>query len=258
MNETDPNANISQEQKDAEAAILAALPKDENGRVKVAELQPEQAAVYYKNKADDSARGFDEYKKGEEARLAEAVEKGKKLAAEHSQPTLTEEEIAKKVPGYADLTERDKILIKSTMAPVLENVNALSAQVTKLLEANADVEEAKAFERDFGTLTTKDEYKVLADKKDAIKALAYKPENAHTPLDVLMDSYIFRNGLHKEDKQTPPKPKEGLETSTPTRVTIPKNGEFTPEEAAHLRLNNFAKYRELLTTGKLKIVEKKA
>jgi hypothetical protein len=256
MNETDPNAQVSQEQKDAEAAILAALPKDENGRVKLAELTPEQGMVYYKNKADDSARGFDDYKKGEETRLAEAIEKGKKLAAEHSQPTLTEEEIAKRVPGYADLTDRDKILIKSTMAPVLENVNALGAQVKKLLEANVDAEEAKAFETDFGTLTTKDEYKVLADKKDAIKALAYKPENANTPLDVLMDSYIFRNGLHKEPA-APPKPKEGLETTTPTRTTIPKNGEFTAAEAANLRVNNFALYRELLTKGKLKIVEKK-
>lgn len=254
--QTDPTPG-SQEQKPTEAEILANLPKDENGRVKESELTPEQGLAYWKDKADNSARGFEEYKKGEAERLAAAEEKGKKTATPApNQPTLTEAELAAKVPGYADLTERDKTIIKAAVAPLLDNVTKLAEQVGKLTEARADEEEAKAFEKDFSTLTSNDTYKVLADKKAEIKALAYKPENANTPLDVLMDSYIFRNGLHKEPV-APPKPKEGLEAGQPTRVTIPKSGEFTPEEAAALRVTNFALYRDLLTKGKLKIVEKK-
>lgn len=237
---------------DAELAIFAELPKKEDGKTFDLEaMDAEQRALFYKDRAEASTAGFNKYKGEKDTEVSDL--KGKLEKAEKSPKggtALTEEELEEQVPGYGALSEREKDLVKNTIAPFAKNVSGLQSQVEKLLDQ-------QRFKEEFNTLIADPEYKVLAKHRDAFKTFAYKDENLNTPMSVLADSYIYKNKLtdkKDEGEETEEEKAErlGLEDGTggSHRHTPPKTG-MTAAELAKLRTSDPKRYNRLARQGKL-------
>ncbi len=243
---------------DAELAIFADLPKKEDGKsYDIESMDAEQRALYYKDRAEASTQGFNKFKTEKETEvgtLKTELEKAKKgPEGDGGKRTLTEEELEAQIPGYGGLSEKERELVKNTIAPFAKNMTALEGQVAKLLDQ-------QRFKEEFNTLITDPEYKILAKHKDAFKVFAYKDENLNTPMSVLADSYIFKNKLadgkgNDGDEDETPEEKAarlGLEDGTggDTRHTQPKTG-MTAEELGKLRTTDPKRYNRLARQKKL-------
>jgi len=234
---------------DAELEIFANLPKKDNGKdFDLESMDAEQRALYYKDRAEASTNGFNKFKTEKDTEistLSKSLEEAKK-GNDGGRRTLTEEELEKQIPGYGGLSDREKDLVKNTIAPFAKNVNALEGQVAKLLDQ-------ERFKEEFNDLVSKDEYKVLAKHKDAFKKFAYQDENLNTPMALLADSYIFRNKL-STDNETPEqkREREGLEAGNGggSNHNAPKT-EMNATELSNLRTSDPKRYNRLAREHKL-------
>lgn len=237
---------------DAELEIFAKLPKKENGKdFDLESMDAEQRALYYKDRAEASTNGFNKFKTDKDteiSKLNKDLEEAKKDKGNNGgQRTLTEEELEAQIPGYGGLSEREKDLVKNTIAPFAKNVNALEGQVSKLLDQ-------ERFKEEFNDLTSQDEYKVLAKHKDAFKKFAYQDENLNTPMSILADSYIYKNKLEggSGESEEQKREREGLENGNGggSNHNAPKNG-MTATELAKLRTSDPKRYNRLAKEHKL-------
>ncbi len=242
---------------DAELEVFADLPKKEDGKTyDVESMDAEQRALYYKDRAEASTAGFNKFKTEKDTEIGklntdlEEAKKGKGAGGQHA---LTEEELEAQIPGYGGLSDKERDLVKNTIAPFAKNMSALQGEVAKLLDQ-------ERFKEEFNTLVEDPEYKVLAKHKDAFKKFAYKDENLNTPMSVLADSYIYKNKLTStkdediDPNETPEEKAErlGLEDGTggDHRHTQPKTG-MTTEELAKLRTTDPKRYNRLARQKKL-------
>lgn len=238
---------------ESELEAYANLPKKEDGKTfDLESMDAEQKALFYKDRAEASTHGFNSYKNEKDAEIGklskdlEALKKGGAGQDPNKGRTLTEEELEDVVPGYAGLSEREKDLVKSTIAPFAKNVNALQGQVAKLLDK-------QRFNEELTELLATPEYNVLLKHKDAFKKYAYQDENLNTPLTVLADAYIYKNKLVDEEdpNNDEHKDRKGLEGGAGGyRKTPPKTG-LTQEELQKLRTTDPRRYNRLAKEGKL-------
>lgn len=238
---------------DSELEAYANLPKKEDGKsFDLEAMDAEQRALYYKDRADAQTHGFNKFKEEKEAEIGTLktdLDKFKNAKGDEKDPTkgrtLTEEELEDVVPGYAGLSEREKDLVKSTIAPFAKNVSALQGQVAKLLDQ-------QRFNEELTELLATPEYKVLLKHKDAFKKYAYQDENLNTPLTVLADAYIYKNKLVEEEDPNKDDPtRKGLEDGAGgDRKTPPKQG-LTNAELQKLRTTDPRRYNRLAKEGKL-------
>lgn len=250
---------------DAELEVFANLPKKEDGKTfDLESMDAEQRALYYKDRAEASTAGFNKFKTEKDTEvttLKTELETAKKGGPENKGTrTLTEEELEAQIPGYGGLSDREKDLVKNTIAPFAKNMTALESQVAKLLDQ-------QRFKEEFNALIADPEYKVLAKHRDAFKVFAYKDENLNTPMAVLADSYIYKNKLttatkpkdgEEDDEEDPNETPEekairlGLEDGTggDHRHTPPKTG-MTAAELTKLRTTDPRRYNRLARQKKL-------
>lgn len=232
---------------DSELVAYADLPKKEDGKTfNLEAMDAEQRALYYKDRAEAQTHGFNKFKteketevgtlkKQLEAKGDEDPNKGKR--------TLTEEELEDVVPGYAGLSEREKDLVKSTIAPFAKNVSALQGQVAKLLDQ-------ERFKEEINTLLADPKYKVLLKHKDEFKKFAYQDENLNTPLKTLANSYIYENELKEEDEPEH-KDRKGLEDGAGGGDKAPTKKHLTSEELAKIRTTDPRRYARMAKNGQI-------
>src|SRR5690606_7400791 len=149
-----------------------------------------------------------------------------------------EEELEDVVPGYAGLSEREKDLVKSTIAPFAKNVSALQGQVAKLLDQ-------ERFKEEINTLLADPKYKVLQKHKDDFKKFAYQDENLNTPLKTLANSYIYENELKEEDETPEAKERKGLEDGAGGGDKVPVKKHLSSEELAKIRTTDPRRYARM-------------
>ncbi len=236
---------------DAELTAYADLPKKEDGKTfDLAAMDAEQRALFYKDRAEAQTHGFNKFKTEKDTEVGklktdlELAKKGN--GGDGKGRTLTEEELEDVVPGYAGLSEREKDLVKSTIAPFAKNVSALSGQVAKLLDQ-------QRFGEELTELLADPKYKVLIKHKDAFKKFAYTDEHLNTPLRTLANSYIYENGLKEEPEETEEEKAErlGLETGGGSGGKVREKDEYTAEELAKIRTTDPRRYNRIAKAGKL-------
>lgn len=236
---------------DAELTTYADLPKKEDGKTFDLEaMDAEQRALYHKDRAEAQTHGFNKYKTDKDVEIAnlkkDLEKKGGEGDGKNKGRTLTEEELEDVVPGYAGLSEREKDLVKSTIAPFAKNVSALSGQVAKLLDQ-------QRFGEELTDLLADPKYKVLIKHKEAFKKFAYTDEHLNTPLKTLANSYIYENDLKDEPEETPEEKAErlGLEDGGGSGGKVPVKEGYTAEELAKIRTTDPRRYNRLAKAGKI-------
>lgn len=161
---------------------------------------------------------------------------------------LTDEELAKTIPGFANMSEGEKLLVRD----IKSTVKALA----KMQEFMAELHDERQFGKDLKALTGKEEWKKIAELSEEFKEFAYKKENLKTPLETLAAAFLHTKGVATEKK--PEKPdRTGLEGggSGNGEEKDVRNKGYTADEAAHLRKSDPKKYAQLSREGKLKIRE---
>lgn len=236
---------------ESELAVYAELPKKEDGKTfDLENMDAEQKALYYKDRAEASTHGFNKFKTEKEAEIGTLKTDLQKAKEKPEDPnkgrTLTEEELENAVPGYAGLSEREKELVKSTIAPFAKNVNQLSGQVAKLLDQ-------QRFGEELTELLADPKYSVLIKHKDAFKKFAYQDENLNTPLKVLANSYIYENELKPEANpdDDEEKNRKGLEDGGGSGGNKPPKTGLSTEELAKIRTSDPRRYARMAKEKKL-------
>lgn len=232
---------------DSELVAYAELPKKEDGKTfDLESMDAEQRALYYKDRAEAQASGFNKYKDvtdKEVTKLKQDLEaKGK--VEQPKGKTLTEEELEDLVPGYEGLSQSEKNLITQTIAPFAKNVTALQNQVSKLLDQDR-------FKEELRSLLADPKYKVLVKHKEAFKVFAYQDENLNTPLKTLANSYIYENELKEEDEPTDDDKRKGLEGGGGGSGNLPPKTGMTSTELLKLRTTDPRRYNRLARDKKL-------
>lgn len=232
---------------DSELVAYAELPKKENGKdFDLEAMDAEQRALYYKDRAEAQAAGFNKFKTEKEAevgKLKKDLEAKGDEDPNKGKRTLTEEELEDVVPGYAGLSEREKDLVKSTIAPFAKNVNALQSQVAKLLDQ-------ERFKEELNDLFADPKYKVLLKHKDEFKKYAYQDENLNTPLKTLANAYIYENELKDEDEPEH-KDRKGLEDGTGGGDKNPQKKTLSSTELAKIRTTDPRRYARMARSGQI-------
>lgn len=176
-------------------------------------------------------------------------------AVRGEQPTqpnvpLTDEQLTAAIPGFANLSEAEKNIIRDTKATV--------KQMAELKNLVAELYDEREFKKQMKDLTGKEQWKAISEHSDEFKEYAYKQENLTVPLETLAASFLYQKGLASkpaEQKPTPP-PAAGLEPGSGGG----KQGDgkttadgYTAEELANIRQTDPKKYAQLAREGKLKL-----
>lgn len=159
---------------------------------------------------------------------------------------LTDEQLSKAIPGFANLTEQEKVLIRDTKATV--------KQIAELKSFVAEIYDEREYGKQFKALTSKEQWKQVAEHAEEFKEYAYKPENLQTPLETLAASFLYTKGLASKPKPTPPAP-TGLEPGSGGGKGDGKTDKdgFSAEELATIRTTDPKRYANLAKSGKLKL-----
>lgn len=255
----------TQADKDTEETTDTTAQNSEGGDKKK-ENEGDDKDVDYKKKFSDSSteaqRMLDLFKslgidpktgkpitKTEPDKPAEGTDKlpvrGEKV--EEASIPLTDEEISKAIPGFENLTEPEKAIIRDTKATV--------KKIAALEKIVAEIHDEKVFNKEFKDLVKKEEWKKLSDLSEEFKEFAYKDENLEVPLATLAAAFLHSKGSGKtKTEKTPP---EGIEKGGgggKEATDHNKRGEgFTAEEAATIRKTDPKRYSKLIREGKLKI-----
>lgn len=237
MNPTDPIFN---------GQDFADFPRDEKGAVKIDELTAEQKAQYWQARANQQTSGHNKYKEDTDKKIAE-LQKERDEALKNHKPNddknLSNAELEDLVPGFSELTPREKQLLKDTIKPIVDNQAKMAQEVAKILDK-------ERFANEIDALLEKDEYKVIAKHQAAFKKYAYQDENLNVPLDVLADSFIVRNKLNVTEVPEPNR--QGLEGGHNGGGAPVKKDGYTAEEIREIRTKDPKRYIELIRSGKLK------
>lgn len=159
---------------------------------------------------------------------------------------LTDEQLSAAIPGFANLTESEKNLIRDTKSTV--------KQINELTNLVAELYDEREYGKQFKALTSKEQWKKIAEHAEEFKEFAYKNENLKTSLETLAGSFLYQKGLAPKPKEEKPQP-NGLEPGSGGGKQ-PSNSEkdgFTAEELANLRRTDPKKYAKLAQQGKLKL-----
>lgn len=163
------------------------------------------------------------------------------------QPTvpLTEEQLKTTIPGFENLTDSEKELIRDTKATV--------KQIAELKNLVAELYDEREYGKQFKTLSSKPEWKTLAEHSEEFKEYAYKSENLQVPMETLAASFLYKKGLGNKPKEVKPQP-TGLEPGSGggKQGKSDQDG-YTLEEMNRLRISNPKKYMQLARSGKLKL-----
>ncbi len=179
------------------------------------------------------------------------AEEPTRLAVRGEQPQqpnipLTDEQLTAAIPGFANLTDSEKALIRDTKSTV--------KQISELKNLVAELYDEREYNKQFKALVGKEQWKSIAEHAEEFKEYAYKNENLQTPLETLAASFLYTKGL--SDKQKEPKPQPtGLEPGSgggKGEGKTDKDG-YTAEEIANIRTTDPKKYAQLAQSGKLKI-----
>lgn len=159
---------------------------------------------------------------------------------------LTDDQLSKAIPGFANLTEQEKVLIRDTKATV--------KQIAELKNFVAEIYDEREYGKQFKTLTSKEQWKPIAEHAEEFKEYAYKPENLQTPMETLAASFLYNKGLASKPKPTPPAP-SGLEPGSGGGKGDGKTDKdgFSAEELATIRTTDPKRYANLAKSGKLKL-----
>ena len=164
------------------------------------------------------------------------------------QAPLTDTQLKTVIPGFENMSEDEK--------NVLRNVKTTAKELAEMKNLVAEINDERQYAKDFKALTSKEEWKKLAEHADEFKEEAYKTENLQTPLETLAASFLYRKGLSNKPAEKPPAPK-GIEPGT----NGAKGGspivddEMTPEQASELRKTDPRRYNALVRSKKLTIRE---
>lgn len=171
-------------------------------------------------------------------------------AVRGEQPTqpqipLTDEQLATAIPGFANLSEQEKSLIRDTKSTV-KQINELKNLVSELYDE-------REFKKQFKGLTGKDEWKAINDHADEFKEFAYKQENLTVPLETLAASFLYTKGLATKPAAPKPTPK-GVEPGSGGGKTGKTDTDgYTAEEMSQIRKTDPKRYAQLARDGKLNI-----
>lgn len=163
---------------------------------------------------------------------------------EHSQ--LTDAEISKAIPGFANMSEGEK--------EVIRNAKGMATKVANLEKLVAEMADERQFNKDFKSLTGKEEFKSIADMRGEFEEFAYNEDNVGIKnIETVAKIFLADKGLNKTETQKE-EPRPGLEPGGGSK-TPKKTGttEYTAEEAAKMRKEQPRKYNKLVSEGKLKI-----
>jgi hypothetical protein len=157
---------------------------------------------------------------------------------------LTEDQLKASIPGFENLTESEKVIIRDTKATV--------KQIAKLQNLVAELYDEREYGKQFKSLLSKPEWKALSDHSDEFKDYAYKSENLQVPMETLAASFLYQKGLANKPKETKPQP-TGLEPGSGggKQGKSDQDG-YSLEEMNRLRTTNPKKYMQLARSGKLK------
>lgn len=254
--ETPANGTEAQEEEE-EAEKQKTTPPAESG-------QEDEAEIDYKVKFSASSK--------EAQRLLEVLkangidpETGKPIAGapnteeEAEKPTipvrgeqpaqpeipLTDEQLTKAIPGFANLTEQEKAIIRDTKTTA-KNIVQLTNLVTELYDE-------RMYNKEFKDLSSKKEWAKLAEFAEEFKEYAYKPEHLKVKMEVLAASFLYGKGT-KTDKQKPA-PATGVEPGSgggKSKNSGHADG-YTADEMAEIRRTDPRRYNQLARDGKLKL-----
>lgn len=208
-------------------------------------LQPEEEEDFRHFQEIKKTTGFTKFSESakEAIRLAQIVATP---PAPMADATLSDEELKRLDPNYEFMDEKEKSDFKEKIA---------TKKRLMVLEAK------EMWREDFKRLP--ETVRSAINKKggeEAFKAFSILPENLGVKnLATLAKAFIF-DEQSLENKPTPPKPKNpGLETPSggDRKPSDMPAGSMTSEQASQLRQNDPRRYNELVSTGRLKIVDKK-
>lgn len=165
-----------------------------------------------------------------------------------TQAPLTDEQLAQAIPGFHNLTEVEKTMLRDTKA----TVNRLS----KMQDLVTEMYDEKAHKKQFAELVAKDQFKALSEHAEEFNELAYKNENLKVPLETLAGNFLYQKGLATKPAEKPAKPApSGVEPSSGGGKEGAGKTEagFTSEEMATIRKTDPKRYAKLAREGKIKI-----
>lgn len=254
--ETPANGTEEQENEE-EAEKPKTTPPAESG-------QEDEAEIDYKVKFSASskeaqrllevlkANGIDPETGKPMAGAPSAEEEAEKPAIQvrGEQPTqpeipLTDEQLTKAIPGFANLTEGEKDVIRNTKTTA-KNIVHLTNLVTEMYDE-------RVYNKEFKDLSGKKEWARLAEFAEEFKEYAYKPENLKVKLETLAASFLYGKGTKVEKPK--PTPASGLEPGSgggKSKNSGNADG-YTADEMAEIRRTDPRRYNQLARDGKLKL-----
>ena len=158
---------------------------------------------------------------------------------------LTDEQLSQAIPGFHNLSEVEKNMLRDTKATV--------KSIAQMQNMVAEIYDERVYTQQFTDLIAKDEFKAIGEHADEFKKLAYQKENIQVPLETLAASFLYSKSLGAKPKAPEPPPPTGLEPgSGGGKDGLAKTDEgYTAEEAAHIRKTDPKRYAKLAREGKL-------
>lgn len=167
-------------------------------------------------------------------------------APQYEAPVLTDEELSKAIPGFANMSEGEKALLRD-----IKGTTKIIASMQRVL---AEIVDEREYNKGFTGLTKKEEWKKIAEFADEFKEFAYTKDNLKVPLETLAASFLYKKGLGTQKPEEKPAP-SGVESGGAGKGEEKgtKDEGFTADEAAEIRRNDPKRYQQLVRSGKMKI-----
>lgn len=165
------------------------------------------------------------------------------------QAPLTDDQLAQAIPGFHNLSEAEKTMLRDTKATV-KQMAAMQKLVTEMYDE-------RMYKQQFADLTGKDQFKAIAEHADEFKELAYKDENLKVPLETLAGNFLYQKGLAAKpaEKLAEPPAPSGVEPGSGggKKGAGKTQDGYTAEEIAQIRKTDPKRYAKLAREGKLKV-----
>lgn len=191
-------------------------------------------------------------KEGEQPADGEQPEEpGEPVRAEQQyQPTVfTDEQLKKAIPGFANLPEEQKVLMR--------DIKSVVSVVSKMQHILNEIVDEREYSKAFKKLTSNEEWKQISEFADEFREFAYTKDNLKTPLETLASSFLYNKGKGgKKPDEKPPAP-SGVESGGAGKGEEKGTRQegYTAEEAEKIRRSDPRRYAQLVRSGKFKIRE---
>jgi len=162
--------------------------------------------------------------------------------------TLTDDQLAQAIPGFHNLSDAEKTMLRDTKATVRQ-----MAEMQKLV---TEMYDERMYNQQVKDLTSKEEWKVISEHAEEFKEFSYKDENLKVPLETLAASFLYTKGLATKPAEKPATPPpSGVEPGSGGGVEGSGKTEkgFSTEEIAQIRKTDPKRYAKLAREGKLKV-----